>query len=62
MASKFDRKEYYKQYYQEHKERMNANSTAWRLANPERTREIARKCYRNRKERKEREAKGETET
>ena len=62
MAGNFDRKEYYRKYYQKNKERLNAKSKAWRLAHPERTREIVRKSYYTQKARREQRTQSETQT
>lgn len=42
------RKEYNARYNREKREKMNALRRAWALANPERTREIARECRKRR--------------
>ena len=49
----FDRKEYYKRYYQEHKTEYAERGRKWREQNPDKVKESAHKQYLKRKEREQ---------
>lgn len=55
MGKNTDRKEYLRQYYQDHKETYRETARRWRQRNPEKVKEINRQQYLKRKARKENE-------